>query len=182
MPATIPGKNPAATATPGIAGQSSDVDSLRLGIGRGVAEMVVIAGGEVDVGSGVVIDVEDAVFEGVVSTLQLPLSHTYPWGQHPLPHCERGSRSFVVLTTLEGSLDTFCRCISQVIGLIVVQSLPLGQQTRVVELSRLRQVEDLGQQKLDGSFSSGHLDKFGSAQDSVSRGKISKARPDIDAQ
>ncbi|WEW59704.1 hypothetical protein PRK78_005184 [Emydomyces testavorans] len=178
-PTTTPGKNPAATAPPGKDGQCEfrDDDSLKLGIGTGVVEIELIAGVEVVVGSDVAIDVEEVVFEDDLSTLQLPLSQTYPCGQHSLPHFERGSDSLVVLTTLDGSTNTFCRCRSQVIGLMVVQSFPSGQQIRVLESSTLMHVDDFGQQKLDGSFESGHLEYFGSAHESVSLDDSSKASP-----
>ncbi|EEP77423.1 predicted protein [Uncinocarpus reesii 1704] len=127
-PAISPGKNPAAIAAPGKAGQlefRSD-DWLKLGIDTGVVDTVTVAGVEVEVnvGSGVAVDVGELV-----------------------------------------------------IGLIVVQSFPSGQQINVVESSTLKHVDDFGQQKLDGSFESGQLEKSGSPQVLASLTERSKPRP-----
>lgn len=115
--------------------------------------------GEIDIeadgaGSGDRTGSEDAL-----TSTQLRSWQAYPCGQHMLPHFGRSPVSFVVLMELPGSTATFCSCTSHVIGRMVLQSDPLGQQITVLALSITKQSEFSEQQKFLGTLGFPHCMK-----------------------
>jgi hypothetical protein len=73
-----------------------------------------------------------------------------PNGQQLDPQVGRVTLSRVVFRVLSGRAVTFCSCILQAIGLMTVQSEPLGQHKTVVFAASGKQVLSVGQQKFDG--------------------------------
>lgn len=85
---------------------------------------------------------------------QRPLWHLYPSGQHSEPHVSSVAVRFVVWMAFEGCREAFCWLMSQVMGLMNLQSWPSGQHITEVAsppepLSSLRAVQVVleGQQK-----------------------------------
>ncbi len=96
---------------------------------------------DADVDDGFVVDVVDGdaedkdapgktVWSAFITQFPFELQ-VKPNGQHSVPQVGRLTVRAVVLRVLSGFAVTFCNCIWQGIGLMVLQSVP-GQQRRVV--------------------------------------------------
>jgi hypothetical protein len=129
----------------------------------------------VEAGFEVVVAVEDGAEDvlpsgGIVWSAfftQFPVVlQVKPNGQQLDPQVGRATLSFIVFKVLSGCAVIFCCCISQTIGLMTVQSEPLGQHKTVVFAASGMQVWPVGQQKSDGrpareqgtKFDTGHAD------------------------
>ena len=180
-PRIIPGKKPATTALLGKDGQVSFEEAR----GEEVAFMsrgaigVVGAVDEVSVAVPVSddrvvdavavsdsVDIADVVAEDTIDVAvaavllfntQVPLLQVYPNGQHASPHIGSLSSNRVVIRGFFGNSEGSWRCTLQVTGLIYEQSCPLGQQMAELSSSKLIQVLDWGQQKLDGRLELPHF-------------------------
>lgn len=112
---------------------------------------VVVVG--VCVANDVACDVELGDFDEVVEGLditQLLFWQEYPRGQHAVAHFSKEPLRSVLCNSLEGELVTFCFVISQLIGVIVLQSVPEGQHIADLLSLKATHVELVEQQKSEG--------------------------------
>ena len=112
------------------------------------------------------VDIAECVVEGktevavaavLLFNTQVPKLQEYPNGQHASPHFGSSSSSRVVLRGFFWNCEGSWRSTLQVTGLRYEQSLPSGQHMAELSSSKLIQVLDLGQQKLEGRLELPHL-------------------------
>lgn len=151
--ATAPTEAPAMTATGGpllefsCAGSSPIPDSSgEVLVGVAPGEEGFELGGVEGAGAST-----GATFWFMFLTHWFPPLQIYPNGQHVLlPQLSSVPLKAVVFITASGNCSASCSSMVHLIGLILVQSLPVGQQRTVVFAASGMQVVPEGQQKLSG--------------------------------
>jgi hypothetical protein len=150
-PASIPGKNPAATAAPGNLSQLPAAAGFEESMPAGA---VAVADGEmvlVEAGADVFVPFCRKPTLESISSRQLLLAQLYPNGQQLSPHLDKLAVRFVVCMTASGCVIGSCSVMAQVIGWIALQSNPTGQQMAESPLFSEIQLVPEAQQIFPGS-------------------------------